>query len=67
MISIRLNGEVKTLDRVMTVREMLDHFGLPQQGVAVERNRAIVPKSRHGEEALADGDIIEMIHFVGGG
>lgn len=67
MLTIILNGESRSLPQAMTVAGMLAHFGLPNEGVAVERNRVIVPKSRHAEEHLSDGDQIEMIHFVGGG
>jgi thiamine biosynthesis protein ThiS len=35
--------------------------------VAVERNLQIVPRARHGETALADGDRLEVVTLVGGG
>ncbi len=66
-LHITLNGEEHSLPHPMSIREMLEYLQLPTNGVAVEKNRAIVPKSRHGDEPVADGDQIEMIHFVGGG
>jgi thiamine biosynthesis protein ThiS len=35
--------------------------------VAIEVNKAIVPRARHGEQTVANGDVIEVVHFVGGG
>jgi thiazole synthase len=35
--------------------------------IAVERNRAIVPRSTYGEVMLAEGDKLEIVNFIGGG
>lgn len=35
--------------------------------IAVERNGDIVPKTQYGETTLADGDVVEVVSFVGGG
>jgi thiamine biosynthesis protein ThiS len=35
--------------------------------VAVELNRAVVPRALHAEHVVASGDVIEIVHFVGGG
>ena len=35
--------------------------------IAVERNGEIVPKAAYGETILQDGDVIEVVNFVGGG
>ena len=62
-----LNGEPAETPEGATVSAFLDQLGLPQKGVAVERNREIVPKSAYGETRLAEGDRIEIVQFVGGG
>jgi thiamine biosynthesis protein ThiS len=46
---------------------MLRELGLDPTKVAVERNREIVPRSTFGETAVEDGDVFEIVHFVGGG
>ncbi|HMX16427.1 MAG TPA: sulfur carrier protein ThiS, partial [Rhodocyclaceae bacterium] len=46
---------------------LLASRGLAGKKVAVERNGEIVPKSRHAETALADGDKLEIVVAVGGG
>ena len=47
--------------------DLLAHLGLDPRTVVVERNREIVRRTRLGHTALADGDAIELVHFVGGG
>ena len=49
------------------MRELLDHLKLPAKKIAIERNREIVSKSTYDSVRLNDGDIIEIIHFIGGG
>src|SRR5678816_866597 len=66
-IEIRLNGESQQLPASLTVLQLLEYFGLPQERVAVERNRSIVPKSRWESESVSSGDEVEVVHFVGGG
>ena len=66
-IEIRLNGEAQELPASLTVLQLLEHFGLPQERVAVERNRAIVPKAKWESESVGSGDEVEVVHFVGGG
>jgi thiazole synthase len=66
-IEIRLNGEAQKLPASLTVLQLLEHFGLPQERVAVERNRAIVPKAKWESESVDSGDEVEVVHFVGGG
>ena len=66
-MNLYLNGEPASAPLGCTVAAFLDSLGLPQKGVAVERNREIVPKSRYVETVLAEGDRIEIVQFVGGG
>jgi thiamine biosynthesis protein ThiS len=50
-----------------TLADLLDQLRLDSQQVVIERNQAIVPRQRFAEELLADGDSLEIVHFVGGG
>ena len=50
-----------------SIAAMLSAIGLDPTKVAVERNRAIVPRSTLGEVAVGDGDAFEIVHLVGGG
>ena len=49
------------------MRGLIEHLALGEGPVAVELNRAIVPRTEHAERTLAEGDVIEIVHFVGGG
>jgi thiazole synthase len=66
-IEIRLNGETRELPASLTIAELLHHFDLPPDRVAVERNRSIVPKLQWETIAVGQGDEVEVVQFVGGG
>lgn len=66
MPRIQVNGETREVSAV-TILALVEELGLDPRKVAVERNLAIVPRSLHGETALAEGDRIELVQFVGGG
>jgi len=66
-MDITVNGEKRRLEAPITVKGLLAALALEPRKIAVERNLAIVPKSAYGETALADGDRIEIVQFVGGG
>jgi thiamine biosynthesis protein ThiS len=66
-MNLFLNGEPHNTPDGATLAEFLDSLGLPRTGIAVERNREIVPKSTYRVTILADGDLIEIVQFVGGG
>lgn len=62
-----LNGEETSAPDGVTLAAFLDSLGFPQKGLAVERNREIVPKSQYASVHLAEGDRLEIVQFVGGG
>jgi thiamine biosynthesis protein ThiS len=66
-LSITLNGEPRRVNAGMTVADLVEELGLPIKKVAVERNLEIVPRSTLAEVILEDGDMLEIVHFVGGG
>lgn len=63
---IQVNGEPREV-AAATVLALVEELGLDVRKVAVERNLQIVPRSLHGSTALADGDRVELVQFVGGG
>jgi sulfur carrier protein len=66
-MQIFLNGQTLDLPDSVSLHQLLEQQGYSQRRVAVEVNRSIVPKSRHGEHMLADGDKVEIVHALGGG
>ncbi|HVQ56442.1 MAG TPA: sulfur carrier protein ThiS [Pyrinomonadaceae bacterium] len=67
MISIVLNGESRTIENEVSLDRLLDLFSLPQQRVAVELNRSVVRRGDWSDTKVREDDVIEVIHFVGGG
>jgi thiazole synthase len=65
-LSLTINGEPRS-SSAATIAALVRELELKPEKVAVERNGVIVPRSTLGEAALADGDVLEIVHFVGGG
>ena len=66
-IQIVVNGAPKKVSRGTTVARLILELGLGEKRVAVERNREVVPRDRHGTCQLEPGDHLELVTFVGGG
>ncbi len=66
-MKIILNGEETEIDEASTLADLLARLDLPRKAVAIERNKAIAPRSLWGETRLKEGDRLEVVHFVGGG
>ena len=64
---VNVNGESRELPDGTTVVQLLEGLKVHRDIVAVEINREIVPRSRHGERQLVEGDAVEVVTFVGGG
>ncbi|MDH3624553.1 MAG: sulfur carrier protein ThiS [Myxococcales bacterium] len=62
-----VNGEERQVETNTTIGELLVTLGLADTLVAVERNEEVVPRAQHAHTRLADGDRVEVVHFVGGG
>lgn len=66
-LEIRVNGEPRKVPGPATAAGLLRHLGLDPRTVVVELNRKIVRRPQLDDTALADGDAVELVHFVGGG
>jgi sulfur carrier protein len=66
-LDIVVNGEARTLADGSTVAALVAALGFDTRKVAIERNREIVPRSVYAATPLASGDVIEIVHFIGGG
>lgn len=62
-----INGEEKQLTDVSTLASLVEQLGLKADRLAIELNRDIVPRPKWAETTLAEGDRLEIVHFVGGG
>jgi thiamine biosynthesis protein ThiS len=66
-MEITLNGESRTIPAGTTVARLLTDLKLQPKFLAVERNLELVPRTRHAECILSDGDRLEIVTLVGGG
>nr|WP_152052191.1 sulfur carrier protein ThiS [Tautonia marina] len=66
-VTIILNGEERTFSGPLSVAEVLKHLEVRPEFVAVEVNRVLVPRARHAEAVLDEGDEVEVVTLVGGG
>lgn len=66
-IHATINGEQRALASGLTMSGLLAQLELAPVRVAVEINRALVPRKEFAETTIRDGDQIEIVTFVGGG
>jgi thiamine biosynthesis protein ThiS len=64
---LTINGRPEEVPDGLTVRALIEHLGLGGGPVAVEVNRAVVPRAEHRLREVRPGDVVEIVHFVGGG
>lgn len=66
-VGLVVNGEARRSRRGITLAQLLADLGLDARAVVVEHNRRIVRRDALGGARIAEGDQIELVHFVGGG
>ena len=66
-MQVIINGEAHALTEGVTIADLVSRLGLNQRRIAVELNREIIAREEYGSLVLADGDQVEIVHFVGGG
>ena len=66
-LKLELNGKAIEVEAGTTVGQLVDRLSPDRSRVAVERNRAIVPRATLDEVRVEEGDVIEVVTLVGGG
>ena len=66
-MKLKINGEEREIADGLTVTALLEELKIRHARVVIERNREIVAREAYGATHLADGDTLEIVHFVGGG
>ncbi len=66
-MTLTVNGEPRTVAEGLTLAQLVRDLGLERNPIAVELNLSVVPRDRHGETRLAEGDRLEIVTLVGGG
>ena len=62
-----VNGTKKELQGVFSLKEYLEQNGYVISQIAVELNEEILPKTEYVSTVLKDGDVMEIVSFMGGG
>jgi thiamine biosynthesis protein ThiS len=62
-----VNGKEREVPSGLSVHELVESFDLNPLLIVVELNREILSRDQFGEVVVADGDSVELVHFVGGG
>ena len=66
-MQLTVNGAPQTAPDGVTIHRLLQLLELARGPVAVEVNREVIPRAEHAEHVLREGDVLEIVHFVGGG
>ena len=66
-IPVVINGDHREIPAGLGVTELLGLLGLPEDRVAIERNREILPRASWPATVVQAGDHFEIVHLVGGG
>jgi len=66
-MKLLINGEDREFNSPLSLSSLVEQLGMKSDRVAIELNRDIVARERWAETNLAEGDRLEIVHFVGGG
>ncbi|HJQ26734.1 MAG TPA: sulfur carrier protein ThiS [Blastocatellia bacterium] len=66
-MTILLNGEAQEIPADSSVTGLIEALGLAPERLAIEINRRIIRRADWPSTSLAEGDKVEVVHFVGGG
>jgi thiamine biosynthesis protein ThiS len=66
-LRIEVNGESREVEQQTTLDDLIKQLALIPARLAIERNREVVRRHDWPHTLLAEGDRIEIVHFVGGG
>ena len=66
-IKIKINGKIKTIIDELTLYELINDLKIPITKVAIELNKEIINKKEIKKIKLGKNDVIEIVHFIGGG
>jgi sulfur carrier protein len=66
-MKIRVNGDIREIPDGLTVTGLLEHLGMANDRVAIERNLDILPRANWQTTTVQPNDSFEIVHFVGGG
>ena len=66
-IKIKVNGKITIIVDKITLAELMNNLKIPLEKVAIELNREIIDKKKIKKLKMKNNDVIEIVHFIGGG
>ena len=66
-IKIKINGKIKSIDQGYNLYNLINNLNIPIKKVAIEFNKEIIDKKDIKKIKLKNNDVIEIVHFIGGG
>ncbi len=67
-MQIRLNGKDYPLEeQTKTLHDLIQQLNIDEEVVIIEQNHQIIDRSRYTDTNVQPGDVVEIVHFVGGG
>ena len=66
-IKIKVNGKIKTISDKSSLYKLVNDLNIPITKIAIELNKEIIDKKRIKKIKIKNNDIIEIVHFIGGG
>ena len=66
-IKIKINGKLSTINENLSLSNFLKQLKIPLKKVAIELNKEIIDKNKLGKIKLRNNDMMEIVHFIGGG
>jgi thiamine biosynthesis protein ThiS len=66
-MKLQINGDTRDFNPPLTLASLLEQLEMKADRVAIELNRSIVARDQWAKTNLAEGDRLEIVHFVGGG
>ena len=66
-MQVTVNGTEQSLPQPFSLADLVGFLELKTERVAIELNKALVPRLRWDATYLSAGDLVEVVHFVGGG
>jgi thiamine biosynthesis protein ThiS len=67
MAKIQLNGKKLELKKKHSILTLLKKYKMDSKKIAVELNGKIINHNKYKLTNVKDKDIIEIVHFIGGG
>ena len=66
-MKVTVNDRVREIEAGTTVFELVETVGLDPDAIVVEHNAVVLERERYDDTTLAEGDVLELVRFVGGG